>query len=60
MMTTTKEELIESWINGNTMWVRKKLKNKSKLFVVDLIHVLVGQYGYRYHNAITVVRAMLK
>ena len=29
-MTTTDQELVESWINGNRNWVRSKLKMKAK------------------------------
>ena len=35
-MTTTEQELVESWINGNRMWVKSKIKNKrNKQAILD-------------------------
>jgi hypothetical protein len=53
-------DIIEAWINGNRADVRKCMKTKNKLFAVNLIPVFVGQFGYKYHNAISEIRAMLE
>ncbi len=31
------ESIYQNWINGNKTDVKKQLKNKSKLFIIDLI-----------------------
>lgn len=54
----TAQEICESWINGNQSQIRKLLKRKSKVFCIDLIAVMVGQYGYKYHLAIAEIRKM--
>ena len=54
----TKEQILESWFRGNTNTIKRLMRNKSKLYAIDLIPILVGQFGYQYHQAITIVREM--
>ena len=50
--------IVNSWINGNITDVKRTMKHRSKCFAISLIPVLVGQYGYQYHNAIWEVKKM--
>ena len=52
------KEIIDSWINGNRTEVKNIMKNKTKCFALDLVIILVGQYGFKYHNAIYEVYEM--
>lgn len=52
------KEIIDAWINGNRAWVREEMKNKSKIFAIDVIITLTSDYGYHHHQAIWTVRSM--
>ena len=56
---TTSQEAVETYVNGNISDFKKYLKDCSKLDLCDVIEILRGQYGYKIHNIISILRQLL-
>ena len=55
---TVVTEYLESWINGNISHVRQKMRNKSKMFALQMVEAFVHLYGYSYERALAEVKKM--
>lgn len=60
MKYETKIEIIESYINGNKSEFNRRVRNMRKIDLLEIIVIMQGQFGIKYHVAINTLRNILE